>query len=130
MRNKLQHRCDVLRRGFGLRQPLFEALQRTAQTFIAIGLEYIVYGASLESLHRILVVGGDKNDMGLKRRAVAMCNQVSCNFDSGHFRHLDVEKRQVWLMQGDGLQRCLAIADCRYDTQLRPQCRKLGLELG
>ncbi len=85
-------------------------------------LHHVVDGALLEGGDRVLVVGGDEDDVALAARLLR-------DFEAGHARHLDVEEQDVGRVLVERAQRLDAVLGLGADGELRPQLRERLAEL-
>ena len=84
-----------------LRQALLDALDRDRQALALGRLEHVVGHALLEGLDRVLVVGGDEDDLAAASVVVvdrAQLRDLPRRLDAGQARHADVEEHEVGLV--------------------------------
>ena len=103
------------------------------------GLEHVVDDALLEGLDRVLVVGGDENDLGaapepsaFRLRPFLVDRQLGDRpggLDAVHAGHADVEEDQVGMVGLDQLDRLGAVLRFADDLEFGPHLAEAGAEL-
>jgi hypothetical protein len=82
-------------------------------SLVGDGLQQVIHHLAVESLHRVLVEGGDEHDVGARIDALRQ-------LQPGEPGHADVEEGDVRLVLVDGAQGVDAIAGEGQHLQLRP----------
>ena len=117
------------RTGFQLR-PLQRAVGGGEKLRIAYGLQQIVDGVVAESVESIFLEGGDKDDAAFRRNDFRKLYAVE-------LRHLNVEKKQVYLLLQyafyclrGGCERCLKRQKrCLFDKRAyQPACERFVVD--
>ena len=115
MRNE---RLQVLWRRSGHRaQPILEARHGDRETVIGVGFQHVIDGAGIECVDRVLVECRDEYDMAVNFFA---SSDIFCHLNSGHLRHLNIQKGEPRLMLKNGFQCGFAVAHIRQNLQLGP----------
>ena len=107
-RQLLQQRFGVGRRLRGA-QAFLEARHGVGQARRFHRLHQVVERAVLEGLHRVLVEGGDEDQMR------ATTDQAR-GLDAGQARHVHVEEADVGLQRFEAFDRLAAVARLRHDS--------------
>ena len=93
------------------------ARQRILETLAVVRLQQVVKRVDLERLQRVLVEGGDEDDVRLRVDAFR-------ELEPGEPGHADVEERDVGRLVVDSAQRFEPVGRERQHLELRPQGRE------
>ena len=99
-------------------QPLLHARHGREQARRRHRLQHVVDCALVEGGDRVLVIGGDEDDMTAPA-------SLARNFQPGRARHLDVEEHHVGAMLVEQAQRLHAVGRLADDRQFRPELAEL-----
>jgi len=98
-------RIDALEHSAGESRARYGFLQGVSNRTARTGFGQVVHGIDLKRLDRVAVVRSDENDGGRPLQDL----QVSCEFDSAHFGHVDVDQDDLRFAGGDDLQALHAV---------------------
>jgi hypothetical protein len=104
-------------------QPTLHPLHRRSEAVGGDRFQQIVDGAALERIDGVLVIGGDKDDLG---RRTDLSGGRS-HLQSGQAGHPDIEKGHLGSMRVDRLQRAGTVLALGNDLELGP-CLAQGIE--
>lgn len=91
-------------------QPGFQPDYGFGKTMSYLGLQQIVHRRLLESIDRVLVVGGNEHHM-------ALTLGLASHLETGEFRHLDIQKCHVGVVLANRLQRLDAVLRHHHDVE-------------
>src|SRR6267142_2092619 len=107
-------------------EALLQALDGDGEALALGGLQHVVDHALLEGVDRVLVVGGDEDDLG---RAPFQLGDVARRLHSGLGRHADVEEDHIGAVLFDHLDGFDAVLRFGHDLELGPQLGEARAQL-
>ena len=121
LRQQRQRRRDIGARRVG-RPPFLEPRNGLCKAFVADGFQQVIHRRAFEGLHRVLVVGGDEDDMDLGLRRPR-------DVEAAESRHPDVEECNVRRFALEQRLRLGSVGGNAGNHELGPQRREPHLQV-